>query len=264
MSPNLEDSVACKKALLTHSCTGALEMAALLLNVSAGDEIIMPSFTFVSTANAFALRGAKPVFVDIKLSTLNIDENAIEAAITPRTKAIVVVHYAGVACEMDEIQALAAKHGLYIVEDAAQGLGAFYKGRPLGSIGDIAATSFHETKNISCGEGGALFINREEMADAAEIAWEKGTDRSKFSRGVVDKYTWKSLGSSYLPGELNAAFLLAQLEAYTEITKRRIQTWNHYHNAFTELAKVGLITLPKVYSDRSHNGHIFYLVLDDY
>src|SRR6187397_1466620 len=208
----LEQKLGCKRALLTHSCTGALDMAAILCDLAPGDEVIMPSFTFVSTANAFALRGATPVFVDIRADTLNIDESLIEAAITPRTKAVVVVHYAGVGCDMAAVAAVARRHGLTVIEDAAQGLMASYQGRPLGSLGDLAAFSFHETKNVQCGEGGALVMNDGRWIERAEILWEKGTDRSRFTRGQVDKYTWVDLGSSFLPGEITAAFLWAQLE----------------------------------------------------
>ena len=225
----LEERIGSQKALLTHSCTAALEMAAILSGVGAGDEVIMPSFTFVSTANAFVLRGATPVFVDIRPDTLNIDETMIEAAITPRTKAIVPVHYAGVGCDMDAIMAIADRHGLLVIEDAAQGLMADYRGRPLGSIGHLAALSFHETKNIISGEGGALLINDARFADRAEIIWEKGTNRSQFFRGQVDKYTWVDLGSSYLPGEIVAAFLWAQMEEADAITKRRVDIWETYH-----------------------------------
>ena len=206
----IEDRTGCQKALLTHSCTAALEEAALLLDIQPGDEVIMPSFTFVSTANAFVLRGAVPVFVDVRQDTLNIDEQLIESAITPRTRAIAPVHYAGVGCEMDTILEIAGRHGLRVVEDAAQGVMASYKGRALGSMGDLGAFSFHETKNVISGEGGALLVNTPEFAERAEIIREKGTDRSRFFRGEVDKYTWQEVGSSYLPGELTAAFLWAQ------------------------------------------------------
>lgn len=214
----LEQNAATRKALLTHSCTAALEMAALLADVQKGDEVIMPSYTFVSTANAFALRGAVPVFVDIRPDTLNIDETLIEAAITPRTRAIAPVHYAGVACEMDAIMATAQRHGLMVIEDAAQGVMASYKGRPLGGIGDLGAFSFHETKNVISGEGGALLVNRDDLVQRAEIIREKGTDRSRFFRGQVDKYTWQDIGSSFLPGEIIAAFLAAQLDQARQIT----------------------------------------------
>lgn len=225
----LEERSGSRKALLTHSCTAALEMAALLLDISPGDEVIMPSYTFVSTANAFVLRGAVPVFVDIREDTLNLDETKIEAAITPRTRAIVPVHYAGVACEMDTILDIARHHGLRVIEDAAQGVMAAYKGKALGSIGDLGAYSFHETKNVISGEGGSLLVNDPELAMRAEIIREKGTDRSRFFRGEVDKYTWQEVGSSFLPGELIAAFLWAQLEEANNITRQRLECWQRYH-----------------------------------
>ncbi len=227
----LNNGPGCAKALLTHSCTAALEMAALLLDIQPGDEVIMPSFTFVSTANAFVLRGGVPVFVDIREDTLNLDERLIEAAITPRTRAIVPVHYAGVACEMDSIMAIARRHGLKVVEDAAQGVMSSYKGRALGSIGDLGAYSFHETKNVISGEGGALLVNDPELALRAEIIREKGTDRSRFFRGEVDKYTWQEVGSSFLPGELIAAFLWAQLEEAQAITDERLAIWERYQGS---------------------------------
>ncbi len=258
----LERQVGCQKALLTHSCTGALEMTALLCDVQPGDELIMPSFTFVSTANAFALRGGVPVFVDIRPDTLNLDERAIEGAITPRTKAIVPVHYAGVACEMDAIRAVAERHGLLVIEDAAQALMAFYKRRPLGSFGHLAATSFHETKNVTSGEGGALLINDPLFIDQAEIVREKGTDRSQFFRGQVDKYTWLRLGSSYLPSEISAAFLWAQLQAAASITERRLALWSTYYAAFAELERQGAVRRPIVPAECRHNGHLFYLLPD--
>lgn len=257
----LERTIGCDKALLTHSCTAALEMAAILAEVGPGDEVIMPSFTFVSTANAFVLRGATPVFVDIRPDTLNIDENLIEDAITPKTRAIVVVHYAGVGCEMDAIMAIAAKHGLLVIEDAAQGIQSKYKSRPLGSIGHLAALSFHETKNIISGEGGALLINSPEMIQRAEIIREKGTNRSQFFRGQVDKYTWVDIGSSYLPSELIAAFLWAQMEEAEQITNRRLQIWGRYHIAFEELEKIGKLRKPIVPAHCLHNAHIYYLLL---
>ena len=231
----IEEKTGCAKALLTHSCTAALEMTALLLDIQPGDEVIMPSYTFVSTANAFVLRGGVPVFVDIREDTLNLDERLIEAAITPRTKVIVPVHYAGVACEMDTIMEIAGRRGLKVVEDAAQGVMSSYKGRALGSIGDLGAFSFHETKNVISGEGGALLVNDPELALRAEIIREKGTDRSRFFRGEVDKYTWQEVGSSFLPGELIAAFLWAQLEEAQAITARRMASWKHYH---AELAAI--------------------------
>jgi len=257
----LEARIGSHRALITHSCTAALEMAALLSGVGAGDEVIMPSFTFVSTANAFALRGAVPVFVDIRPDTLNIDEEKIEAAITSRTKAIVPVHYAGVACEMDVIMDVANRYGLIVIEDAAQGLMAEFRGRPLGSIGHMAALSFHETKNIISGEGGALLINDPSFADRAEIIWEKGTNRSQFFRGQVDKYTWVDLGSSYLPGEIVAAFLWAQMEAADMITARRLAIWSRYHDGLGPLEDSGRIRRPIVPGDVRHNAHMYYLLL---
>ena len=231
----LEERIGCQHALLTHSGTAALEMTALLADIQPGDEIIMPSFTFVSTANAFVLRGGVPVFVDIRPDTLCIDETKIEAAITPKTKAIVVVHYAGVSCEMDTICSLARQYRLMVIEDAAQGICAFYKGRPLGSLGTLAAVSFHETKNVIAGEGGALLINDQRWIDRAEIIREKGTNRKQFFRGQVDKYSWVDIGSSYLPSEINAAFLWAQLEEAETITQRRVAIWQQYHEAFADL-----------------------------
>jgi dTDP-4-amino-4,6-dideoxygalactose transaminase len=257
----LEQRIGCKKALLTHSCTAALEMAAMLAQIQPGDEVIMPSYTFVSTANAFALRGAVPVFVDIRPDTMNIDEALIETAITPKTRAIVAVHYAGVSCEMDTIMALAEKHGLLVIEDAAQGIMSNYKGRPLGSIGHFAALSFHETKNIISGEGGALLVNDDRFAEQAEIIREKGTNRSLFFRGQVDKYTWVELGSSYLPSELIAAFLWAQMEEADAITGRRLDLWNDYHQSFAGLEEKGKIRRPVVPTDCSHNAHMYYLLL---
>ena len=257
----LEKRIGCNKALLTHSCTAALEMAALLLDLEPGDEVIMPSFTFVSTANAFVLRGAVPVFVDIRADTLNIDEALIEAAITPRTRAICVVHYAGVACEMDPIMAIAARHGIRVVEDAAQGILSSYKGRPLGSIGDLAALSFHETKNLISGEGGALLVNAERYVERAEIIREKGTNRSKFFRGQVDKYTWVDIGSSYLPSEIIAAFLAAQLEDADAITRRRLSVWGRYHAWAEPLEKQGLLRRPIVPAHCVHNAHMYYILL---
>jgi len=259
----LESNVGCRKALLTHSCTSALEMAALLLDISPGDEVIMPSYTFVSTANAFVLRGAVPVFVDIREDTLNIDEAQIEAAITERTRAICVVHYAGVACEMDAIMQLAGRYGLFVVEDAAQGIMADYKGRPLGSIGHLAAYSFHETKNIISGEGGALLVNDEQFVERAEILWEKGTNRSSFFRGEVDKYTWMDIGSSFLPGELIAAFLWAQLAEGETITRRRLDIWRHYDAAFAAAEQDGKLRRPRIPQGCGHNAHMYYLLFPD-
>ena len=257
----LEKQCATPKALLTHSCTAALEMSALLAGVGPGDEVIMPSFTFVSTANAFALRGAIPVFVDVREDTLNLDESRIEAAITPRTRAIMVVHYAGVACDMDAVMRIAQKHGLLVIEDAAQGLLADYRGRPLGSIGHLGCLSFHETKNIHCGEGGALLVNDARFAEAAEIIREKGTNRSRFFRGQVDKYTWVDLGSSYLPSELNAAFLWAQMEEAETITRRRLALWETYRDALAPLAAEGRVRLTTQPPQGRHNGHIFAIIL---
>lgn len=259
----LEEQTKCNKALLTHSCTAALEMAALLLNIEPGDEIIMPSYTFVSTANAFVLRGATPVFVDIREDTLNIDERLIEAAITPKTKAIVPVHYAGVSCEMDFIMELSRKYNLKVVEDAAQGVMSQYKGRALGSIGDLGAFSFHETKNVISGEGGALLVNTPSLAHRAEIIREKGTDRSRFFRGEVDKYTWQEVGSSYLPGELISAFLWAQLEEAQSITDKRISSWNYYNNALESFEKQGLLRRPIIPESCTHNAHMYYILLPE-
>lgn len=257
----LEQATGAHRALLTHSCTAALEIAALLLDLQSGDEVIMPSFTFVSTANAFVLRGAIPVFVDIRADTLNIDEAVIEAAITPRTKAICVVHYAGVACEMDEICRIAAKHGLPVIEDAAQGVMSRYNGRPLGTIGELGCLSFHETKNIISGEGGALLCRDATHAERAEILREKGTNRSRFFRGQVDKYTWVDQGSSYLPGEITAAFLAAQMDAAEHITDARLSIWNRYHAWAAALEDSGLVRRPMVPSHCIHNAHMYYLLL---
>ncbi len=257
----LEQRIGSRKALLTNSCTAALERAALLAGVEAGDEVIMPSYTFVSTANAFVLRGATPVFVDIRPDTLNIDETKIEQAITTRTKAIVPVHYAGVGCEMDAIMDIARRHNLLVIEDAAQGIIATYKGRPLGSIGHMAALSFHETKNIISGEGGALLINDPHFVERAEIVWEKWTNRSQFFRGQVDKYTWVDLGSSYLPGEILAAFLWAQMEEADAITKRRLDLWATYHQWFASLEKKEKLRRPIIPRECVHNAHMYYLLL---
>lgn len=259
----LEQRIGCHKALLTHSCTAALEMAAILTDIEPGDEVIMPSYTFVSTANAFVLRGAVPVFVDIRADTLNIDEAKIEAAITPRTRAIVPVHYAGVACEMDAIMDIARRYRLIVIEDAAQGIMSSYKGRALGSIGHLACLSFHETKNIISGEGGALLINDPELSLRAEIIREKGTNRSQFFRGQVDKYTWCDVGSSYLPGELIAAFLWAQMEEADAITAERLRLWGHYHETMASLEVQGLLQRPTVPLDCAHNAHMYYLLLPD-
>lgn len=251
------------KALLTPSCTAALEMTAILAEVGPGDEVIMPSYTFVSTANAFVLRGATPVFVDIRPDTLNIDERLLESAITPRTKAIVVVHYAGVGCEMDAIMALAEAHGLIVVEDAAQAIMSSYRGRPLGSFGACAALSFHETKNLTCGEGGALLVSAAQMSERAEIIREKGTNRRKFLRGEVDKYTWVDLGSSYLTSEMTAAMLWAQLEEATAITDQRRAIWARYHAEFVELEARERVRRPRVPAHCDANAHIYYLLLPD-
>ncbi len=259
----LENRTGTDTALLTHSCTAALEIAALLIDVKPGDEIIMPSYTFVSTANAFVLRGGVPVFVDIRPDTLNINEALIEQAITPRTKAIVPVHYAGVPCEMDVIMDIARRHNVFVIEDAAQGIMSTYNGKPLGSIGHFGCLSFHETKNIISGEGGALLINDESLALRAEIIREKGTNRSQFFRGQVDKYTWCDVGSSYLPGELIAAFLWAQMEAADEITEKRLNIWNKYHDAFVDLEQRGLVRRPIVPDNATHNAHMYYLLLND-
>jgi dTDP-4-amino-4,6-dideoxygalactose transaminase len=257
----MEDNTLAGRALLTHSCTAALEMSAILLDLSPGDEVIMPSFTFVSTANAFALRGAVPVFVDIRADTLNIDESKIEAAITSKTKAICVVHYAGVSCEMDTILEIAGRHRIRVVEDAAQGIMSSYKGRPLGTIGDLGALSFHETKNIISGEGGALLCRGIEFSERAEIIREKGTNRSKFFRGQVDKYTWVDVGSSYLPGEITAAFLYAQMEHAEEITAKRLEIWDRYHQWASAHEQAGRLRRPVVPESCTHNAHMYYLLL---
>jgi len=259
----IEQRTGCAKALLTHSCTAALEMAALLVDLQPGDEVIMPSYTFVSTANAVVLRGATPVFVDVRPDTLNIDEKLIESAITPRTRAISPVHYAGVGCEMDAIMAIAARHELIVIEDAAQAVTSSYKGRPLGSIGDLAAISFHETKNIISGEGGALLINNSRFAERAEIIREKGTNRSQFFRGQVDKYTWVDVGSSYLPGEIIAAFLWAQMEEVDAITRRRLAIWGTYHQWFAEAERAGKLRRPIVPGHCVQNAHMYYVLLPD-
>ncbi|NOT12361.1 MAG: dTDP-4-amino-4,6-dideoxygalactose transaminase [Methylococcaceae bacterium] len=258
----LEAKTGAKKALLTHSCTAALEMAAILADIQSGDEVIMPSYTFVSTANAFALRGGVPIFVDIRPDTLNIDETRIEAAITSRTKAIVPVHYAGVACEMDAIMDIAQRHNLLVIEDAAQAIMSTYKGKPLGSIGHMGAYSFHETKNIISGEGGALLVNDDRFIERAEIIREKGTNRSQFFRGQVDKYTWIDIGSSYLPGEVIAAFLWAQMEEASTITDCRLNIWKQYHAALESLEAAGSIRRPIIPQYCQHNAHMYYVLLD--
>jgi dTDP-4-amino-4,6-dideoxygalactose transaminase len=257
----LQNEVGAGKALLTTSCTHALEMAALLLNLQPGDEVVLPSFTFVSTANAFALRGARPVFVDIRPDTLNLNENLIEKAIGPKTRAIVVVHYAGVGCEMDAIMPLAQKYGIAVVEDNAHGLFGRYRGRPLGGFGCLSALSFHETKNCSCGEGGALLINSPLLEERAEIIREKGTNRSRFFRGQVDKYTWVDIGSSYLPSDLLAAFLFAQLEAREHIQASRRTVWERYYAHLSEWAKERGVGLPVVPPHCDQAYHMFYLLL---
>jgi dTDP-4-amino-4,6-dideoxygalactose transaminase len=257
----LEERTGCNKALLTHSCTAALEMGALLAGIGPGDEVIMPSFTFVSSANAFVLRGGVPVFVDIRPDTFNLDERRIEAAITPRTKAIVPVHYAGVGCEMDEIMRIAERHGLIVIEDAAQGMLASYRGRPLGAIGHLGCLSFHETKNIHCGEGGALLINDARFGERAEIIREKGTNRSRFFRGQVDKYTWVDVGSSYLPSDVLAAFLWAQMEQAETITARRLEIWRRYHEALEPLEAEGRVARPVVPPHVRANAHLYSLLL---
>ena len=259
----IEEKTGTEKALLTTSCTHATEMAALLCDIQPGDEIIMPSYTFVSTADAFVLRGAKIVFVDIRPDTMNIDETKIEAAITKKTKAIVPVHYAGVACEMDAIMDIARRHNLMVIEDAAQAVMSTYKGKALGTIGDYGCYSFHETKNYSMGEGGALLIKNADMIEAAEVLREKGTNRSKFFRGQIDKYTWVNYGSSYLPSELNAAYLWAELEMADEINEDRLQSWNHYYNGLQDLAEKGNIELPVIPEGCVHNAHMFYIKAKD-
>ena len=259
----LENKTGTTKALLTTSCTHATEMAAILCNIKPGDEVIMPSYTFVSTADAFVLRGAKAVFVDVRPDTMNIDENLIEDAITDKTKAIVPVHYAGVSCEMDKIMEIAKNHNLMVIEDAAQGIMSEYKGKALGTFGEYGCFSFHETKNFSMGEGGALLIRDKENIEHAEIVREKGTNRAKFFRGQIDKYTWVDAGSSYLPSELNAAYLYAQLELAEEITADRMHTWNMYYDAFEELENKERIERPFVPTDCKHNAHMFYLKCKD-
>lgn len=259
-----EEKLGCKKALLTTSCTHALEMAAILIDIQPGDEVIMPSYTFVSTANAFVLRGAKIVFVDIRSDTMNIDETLIEEAITDKTKAIVPVHYAGVACEMDTIMEIADRHRLYVIEDAAQGMMSSYKGKPLGTIGHMGTYSFHETKNYtSAGEGGLLIISDERFTERAEIIREKGTNRSLFFRGMVDKYSWVDLGSSYLPSDMNAAYLWGQLENVDEINTDRLNSWQKYYDGLEELAQLGFIELAVIPNDCVHNAHMFYLKAKD-
>lgn len=259
----LEREARVHRAMLVPSCTAGLEMAALLIDLQPGDEVILPSFTFVSTANAFVLRGAVPVFVDIQPETLNLDPAGVEAAITPRTRAIVPVHYAGVSCDMDRLVELARAHNLRLIEDAAQAVQSSWKGRPLGSFGDLAAYSFHETKNFISGEGGALVINDPELVERAEIIREKGTNRTNFFKGLTDKYTWVDLGSSFLPSELVSAFLYAQLEHADEITARRLALWNRYHQAFADLEARGRVRRPIIPAHCTHNAHLYYLLLRD-
>lgn len=255
-----ESNLPCKKALLTPSCTAGLEMAAILVDIQPGDEVIMPSYTFVSTANAFVLRGAKIVFVDIRPDTMNIDESKIEAAITGKTKAIVPVHYAGISCEMDTIMDIAQRHNLYVIEDAAQGVMSAYKGKALGTIGHLGAFSFHETKNYtSGGEGGLLIINDDEFKERAEIIREKGTNRSQFFRGMVDKYSWVDIGSSYLPSDIQAAYLWGQLEKVDEINNNRLASWSYYYEQLQSLQEAGKIQLPNVSDSCMHNAHMFYI-----
>lgn len=258
----LEARTGARKALLTHSCTAALEMAAILADIQAGDEIIMPSYTFVSTANSFVLRGGIPVFVDVRYDTFNIDETLIEAAITPRTKVILPVHYAGVACDMDAIMDIAERHNLIVIEDAAQGIMSTYKGKALGSIGHMGAYSFHETKNIISGEGGALLINDDRFVERAEIIREKGTNRDQFFRGQVDKYTWVDIGSSYLPGEVIAAFLWAQMEEAQSITNKRLAIWHQYHEALAPLEVTGKLRRPVIPDGCIQNAHMYYILLN--
>jgi dTDP-4-amino-4,6-dideoxygalactose transaminase len=259
----LEHHFGSAKALLTHSCTAALEMAAILADIQPGDEVIMPSYTFVSTANAFVLRGGVPVFVDIRPDTLNLDEQLVEAAITDKTRAIVPIHYAGVGCAMAPLRDLAEQHNVLLIEDAAQGMMATHEGQPLGSIGHLGTLSFHETKNIISGEGGALLINDPSLVERAEIIREKGTNRSQFFRGQVDKYTWVDIGSSYLPGEIISAFLWAQLEEAESITARRLPLWERYHQAFEPLEQSGRLRRPVIPPNCRHNAHIYYLLLHD-
>ena len=257
----LTEITGAQKALLTTSCTHALEMAMLLVDLEPGDEVICPAFTFVSTANAVALRGARPVFVDVRADTLNLDERLLEAAITPRTRAVIVVHYAGVACAMDEILAVASRRGVMVIEDNAHGLFGHYKGRPLGSLGALSALSFHETKNLTCGEGGALLLNDAALVDRAEIIREKGTNRSRFFRGEVDRYTWVDIGSSYLPSDLLGAYLWAQLESAAAIQRRRHEIWDRYARELESWACAGGVRLPIVPDHCAHPAHIFYLLM---
>jgi len=259
---HLERELAVERVLLTHSCTGALEMAVLLADIEPGDEVILPSFAFPSLPNAVALRGGVPVFVDIRADTLNLDERLVEAAITERTRALAPIDYAGVGCEMEAFSSLARAHGLVVIEDAAQGFGATYRGRPLGTQADVACLSFHETKNVMCGEGGALLVNRSDWVERAEIIQEKGTDRSRFFRGEVDKYTWVELGSSYLVSDIGAAFLWAQLEHAHEITAKRVAIWDVYHEALEDLENEGRLRRPVIPDHCLHNAHMYYLLLE--
>lgn len=259
----MEDKYCIKKVLLTTSCSSALDMSAILFNISPGDEVILPSYTFVSTANSFLIRGAKLKFVDIREDTLNIDEGKIESIITPKTKAIAVVHYAGIGCEMDTIINIARKNNLLVVEDAAQGIESKYEKKYLGTIGDIGCYSFHETKNVICGEGGAILINNELFIERAEIIREKGTDRSKFFRGEIDKYSWVDIGSSYLPSEILSAFLYAQLENIEIISKNRKFFWDRYYNNLEDLEKEGFLKRPFIPESCEYNAHMFYIILDD-
>lgn len=259
----MEQTLAVRHALLTTSCTHALEMAAVLTNIGAGDEVIMPSYTFVSTANAFVQRGARIVFADIRPDTMNLDERLVEDAVTPRTRVILPVHYAGVSCDMDPILDIAQRHHLQVVEDAAQGIFSYYKDRALGSLGDYGCLSFHETKNLTMGEGGALLFQKDESLEMAEIIREKGTNRSQFFRGQIDKYTWVDYGSSYLPSELNAAYLWGQFTMFREIQNDRMETWEFYHQAFQELEQAGYLTRPVIPSYARHNAHMYYLKLKD-
>jgi dTDP-4-amino-4,6-dideoxygalactose transaminase len=258
----LESHLGCELALLTSSCTSALEMAMLVAGIGAGDEIIMPSFTFPTTASSVAMRGATPVFVDIRGDTLNLDERLVESAITPRTRAVLPVHYAGVACELETLAAIAKRHGLLLIEDAAQGVSASYHDRALGTMGDLGCLSFHETKNVTCGEGGALLVNRHDWVERAEVIQEKGTNRSQFLRGQVDKYTWIDLGSSFLMSDISAAFLWAQMQHAGEILTRRMASWNAYHERLAPLEAAGALRRPFVPRLCSHNAHMYYLLLD--
>jgi dTDP-4-amino-4,6-dideoxygalactose transaminase len=259
----LRDLLGCERAFLMSSCTSALEMAMLVAEIGPGDEVIVPSFTFVTTASSVALRGAVPVFVDVREDTLNLDERRVEAAITARTRAIVPVHYAGVACELDGLSAIAERYGLSIVEDAAQGISASYRNRPLGTIGDLGCISFDEAKNLTCGEGGALLVNRPEWVERAEIIQEKGTDRTRFMRGQIDRYTWRALGSSFLMSEVNAAFLWAQIEHAEEILMRRVAIWEAYHERLAPLEAEEVLRRPTIPVDRRHNAHIYYVLLEN-